>query len=108
MTKKRALRGVVCIVACLLVALTVLTCTATFYRSAINAQLGLGGDVEMSNDLMYYKSMYGDFDADSLSKLIADTKAQTIAEMQEGAVLLKNENGALPLANDEQIGRAHV
>ncbi|HHV09358.1 MAG TPA: beta-glucosidase [Clostridiales bacterium] len=77
------------------------------YASTINGALGIttsklvstgDGDTE---DTEYYKSGYGELNGDNLKKLIADTHAQTVTEEEEGAVLLKNDNNALPLSPDE-------
>lgn len=54
-------------------------------------------------DLTYYKSAYGDgsFSAENLSLLVGDTYEQNVKELEEGAVLLKND-GALPFSVGER------
>jgi beta-glucosidase len=55
-------------------------------------------------DLQYYKSAYGDgaLSAENLALLIGDTYQQNVAESEEGSVLMKNDNHALPLTSDER------
>jgi beta-glucosidase len=77
------------------------------YSSTINGALGITTSKLVSMDdgdtteTEYYKSEYGELNGDNLKKLIADTHEQTIIEEEEGAVLLKNENNALPLTSEE-------
>lgn len=77
------------------------------YASTINGALGIttsklvSTDNEDGADTEYYKSEYGELNGDNLKNLIADTHEQTITEEEEGAVLLKNDNNALPLTSDE-------
>jgi beta-glucosidase len=77
------------------------------YASTINGALGIttsklvSTDDGDTTDTQYYKSEYGELNGDNLKKLIEDTHEQTITEEEEGAVLLKNDNNALPLASDE-------
>lgn len=63
-------------------------------------------------DTEYYKSAYGELSADNLERLRKDAYAQVEQEAAEGTVLLKNENGALPLSEGERqvslFGRATV
>lgn len=76
------------------------------YAGTINDALGISTskvvneDGADSSDLTYYKSEYGELNAENLQKLIADTYAQSVTEQEEGSVLLKNENNALPLNAD--------
>lgn len=53
-------------------------------------------------DTAYYKSSYGDLTVENLDRLKADAAAFVELEMEEGAVLLRNENNALPLASNER------
>ncbi len=50
-----------------------------------------------NEDTEYVKSSYGEKSETTMNELIADTYEQVINEEEEGAVLLKNENNALPL-----------
>ncbi len=51
---------------------------------------------------IYYESEFGDFTSESLKKLDEATFEQARNEMREGAVLLRNENSALPLKSTER------
>lgn len=77
------------------------------YAGTINGALGIttsrvvnedGADAE---DTTYFESEYGELNAENLQKLIADTYEESVTEQEEGSVLLKNENDALPLSGDE-------
>lgn len=59
---------------------------------------------ESGNDMdtQYYKSEFGERNAENLAALKEALVAQGVSEMEEGAVLLKNDNNALPLAADER------
>lgn len=77
------------------------------YQGTINQALGLStskveneGDAN-SEDTTYFESEYGELNAENLQKLIADTYDESVTEQEEGSVLLKNENNALPLSSDE-------
>lgn len=79
----------------------------TKYQGTVNSVLGIqtskvvneeGADEE---DLIYFESEYGELNAENLQKLIADTYAESVLEEEEGAVLLKNENNALPFSPEE-------
>lgn len=79
-----------------------LTSSAFFYSGYVNSFLGLTGDtLEVDENTNYYPSAYGELNAENSEKLIADEKAHNIQAMHEGAVMLRNENGTLPLAVDE-------
>ncbi len=77
------------------------------YSSTINSALNITTSKLVSlesgetTDTEYYKSEYGDLNGDNLQTLIADTYEQSVSEEEEGAVLLKNDNTALPLASTE-------
>ncbi|MBQ3797602.1 MAG: glycoside hydrolase family 3 protein [Butyrivibrio sp.] len=57
---------------------------------------------DSSEDTTYFESDYGELSSDNLTKLIADTYDEAVQEEAEGAVLLKNDNSALPLADTEK------
>lgn len=77
------------------------------YSGTVNTALGIKtskvvNEGEAGEDVTYFESEYGELNGENLQKLIADTYAQSVAEEEEGAVLLKNENGALPLKAEEK------
>ena len=105
MNKTKLMRGVVAAVCCVLVLLIAFTSTLFLYKDAVNSYLGVtasSGVADAGEDTIYYESEFGAFNDENLQKLIDATYEQTTQEMEEGAVLLKNEGGALPLAQDER------
>lgn len=78
------------------------------YQGTVNNALGiLTSRVEnpegvSAEDTTYFESEYGELNAENLQKLISDTYKESVLEQEEGSVLLKNDNGALPLAEDER------
>lgn len=73
------------------------------YDGFINDALGLKPPTNSTNNAENtYKSAYGDINAENARKLIADENDHNIRVMEEGAVLLKNEGNALPLAATEK------
>lgn len=77
------------------------------YQGTINQALGIStskvvneSDSETENTT-YFESEYGELNAENLQKLIADTYDESVMEQEEGSVLLKNENNALPLSAEE-------
>lgn len=78
------------------------------YKGNINAALNINTDGTSGSGNLVYKSDYGELSDENLEKLIADEKEFAKTEMEEGAVLLKN-NGVLPLSSEKKItlfGRA--
>lgn len=77
------------------------------YEGTVNGALGITTSKVVNEDgadlssTTYFASEYGDLNADNLQKLIADTYSESVLEQEEGSVLLKNENNALPLSSDE-------
>ena len=76
------------------------------YAHIINTTFGIETTViekttDVVTDTEYYKSDFGEINAENLKALEAAAEAQTVAEAQEGAVLLKNDlvdgKPALPL-----------
>ena len=109
MRKSKLWRGLTAVFAVLLTILLPLTSAAFNYTGMINDKLGVQTSrIEVINegevtDLAYYPSDYGDvnnFTMMDLENLLADEEAHIVSEMEEGAVLLKN-NGALPLLGTE-------
>lgn len=95
-------RGLTSVAATLLVFGVCGTQTALTYTGTINSQLGTSSTKILAaaggeKDTTYYKSAYGDLNADNLQKVIADSYAEAVAEQEEGSVLLLNENDALPM-----------
>lgn len=77
------------------------------YEGTVNSALGIstsrvvnedGADAE---DTTYFESEYGELNAENLQTLISDTYEQSVTEQEEGSVLLKNDDNALPLTEDE-------
>ena len=81
-----------------------LTGTAFYYSGYVNSFLGLTGgqSIEVSGNTNYYPSAYGELNAENSERLLADTRDHNIRAMHEGAVLLRNENNALPLSAEER------
>lgn len=106
MFKRKLWRGITSIFAVLLAIMIPLSSAAFAYTGMINNALGVQtsrieevGDGEPV-DTAYYKSDYGDvnnFTMENLNSLLAAEEAHIVSEMEEGSVLLKNENNALPL-----------
>lgn len=108
-------RGLTAVFAFLLIVAIATTCCAVTYEDLVNIQLGISNSGTVTGDdptALYYTSEFGDFNEASQNKLVEATKQHSISEMEEGAVLLRNENDALPLAADERsvtfFGRASV
>ena len=109
MNKRNLLRGFTSACAACLALSIVMTNTALGYASMLNSALGTTtGEfvpVEGEESPVFYASDYGDVNnltQENLDALLADEDAFVELEMEEGAVLLRNENDALPLASDER------
>ena len=95
--------GLAAVFALLLSTAISLTSSAFYYSGYVNSFLGLTGNkVTVDGDTNYYPSAYGELNAENAEKLIADEKEHSIQSMHEGAVMLRNENDALPLGADER------
>lgn len=80
-----------------------LTSSAFYYSGYVNSFLGLTGEtIAVEDDTNYYPSMLGELNAEHSDQLISLEKEHSIRAMQEGTVLLRNENGTLPLAAGER------
>ena len=108
MKKVRRWTGFSCIMSFLLCFSILGTNCAISYDSVVNDVLGVSTskvvtvETEEDVDTEYYKSAYGDLNAENLKALKEDTYLQAIQEQEEGSVLLKNEDNALPLSEDER------
>lgn len=99
MKKSKLFRGVSA--ACLSLTVFGICVTSQMFEwsGSIDNFLGIENGSTSGNGEMKYKSSYGELNADNLKKLINDEKAYCKKEMEEGAVLLKND-GTLPLASN--------
>ena len=109
MRKSNVLRGLTSVTAAVLAFAVVMTNTAMGYASMLNTSLGTatGKFVDKSGEEppVYYASDYGDVNnltQEDLEKLQADEEAFIEEEMEEGAVLLRNQENTLPLAENER------
>ena len=95
--------GMAAVFALLLSTAISLTSSAFYYSGYVNSFLGLTGNkVTVEGDTNYFPSAYGELNAENAEKLIADEKEHSIQSMYEGAVMLRNENNALPLDTNER------
>ena len=73
------------------------------YKTVVDGESDAVGEI-------YFTSEFGEINEENQSVLIAATKDQTVREMEEGAVLLRNVDHALPLSANERsvtfFGRA--
>ena len=80
-----------------------LSSSAFYYSGYVNSFLGLTGQtIAIEGDTNYFPSAYGELNAENADRLMADEKAHSIRAMHEGTVMLRNENGALPLSAAER------
>lgn len=96
--------------------ITMILSTLAFERwEDVNSFLGLKGPTVVNSDVdaMYFKSEFteaGLVTEEGANAMIAAADAFVVTEMEEGAVLLMNRNGTLPLAQEERsitlFGRA--
>lgn len=89
----------------LLCALSVaLTSTAFYYSGYVNDFLGIRADDvgSGSQESLVYRGRFGEWSAENSDKLIEAEKAHGIQTMEEGAVLVRNEKGTLPLKSEER------
>jgi beta-glucosidase len=99
-------RGLTAILTFLLVLSIVSTNALLNYAAMISGFLGTSsskivttGDTQ---DTVYYKSEFGDYNSDNLAKLEEAAFEHNRNEVREGSVLLKNVASALPLAESER------
>lgn len=108
--KKELVRGAGAVTATLLTTVIVGGTVANSYAGTINTALGIETvqittDTSDGEDTAYYKSDYGTdiYDTNALEKLEGDCAEEAILEQEEGSVLLKNDNNALPLEEGSSI-----
>lgn len=95
--------GVAAVLTLVLSTAVSLSASAFAYSGYVNSFLGITTEVaQVSEDTNYYPSAYGELNAENSERLIADEKAHNLQTMYEGAVLLRNENNTLPLAEGER------
>lgn len=103
MKKSQKWIGLAAVFALLLSTALSLTSSAFYYSGYVNSFLGITGEtIQVSGDTNYYPSAYGELNAANAERLIADEKDHNIRAMHEGTVMLRNENGALPLSTGER------
>ena len=77
---------------------------ASYINSALGVSTTRVVETEEIKDTTYFKSSFGAFDdPDAQAAALAAALEQNINEMREGAALLRNENGALPLSDAVRI-----
>lgn len=109
--KTRLWSGLAAVFAVLLVIVIIGSGVANAYEGFINSALNVEtskivkADGDETVDTIYYKTSVGDgtFTAANVEELFKMTTAQNVAEMEEGAALLYNNNNALPLTNKTRI-----
>ncbi|MCH5162047.1 MAG: glycoside hydrolase family 3 protein [Clostridiales bacterium] len=94
-------RGLTLIIALFLALFLVLTDMGERYEGFINDALGTIAPPVKGDGEIKYKSRFGELNAENSKKLIKTENEFNIQAMEEGAVMLRNENGALPLKADE-------
>lgn len=94
-------RGVTLIMALLLAIFIVLADMGNRYEGFINDALGTNAPTVDGDGEIKYTSQFGDLNAENVKKLIQAENEFNIQTMEEGAVMLRNENGALPLKSTE-------
>ncbi len=117
MKNKKLWRGLTATLSSVLAVVTAASSCAFTYSDLVNDFLVLNTtEVVTPNnsneDTTYFKSEFGEMNETNQKKLVEATKRQNISEIEEGAVLLRNENGALPLKENERrvsfFGQASV
>lgn len=107
--KKELYRGAAAIFALLFIVATYGGQVANSYSGRINTVLGISTSKIVnkgsSKSSTYYKSDYGNdiYNKTQLKELESDAAKEEISEVEEGCVLLKNENNVLPLKEGSNI-----
>lgn len=108
MFRKKLWRGITSVLSFLLVLLIGGTAIAMEWAAVINEYLNVStskiipaeGD---TTDTQYFKSEFGEFTEANQKKLIEASWEQNVNEIAEGAVLMRNEHNALPLAKNSRV-----
>lgn len=101
-------RGLTATAAMLLVVAVCATSVSIQYAGIINGYLDISTYKTVVNDgdgtsgEEYFTSEFGEMNEENQNVLISTTQNQTVTEMEEGAVLLRNVENALPLAENER------
>lgn len=97
-------RGLTATMAMLLIIAVAATNLAFQYPYILNEPLDIETAEVVTQDggQTFYESEFGGINETNQNALIEATKQQTITEVEEGAVLLRNEEQALPLGKDER------
>lgn len=96
-------RGLILVFALFLALFVVLSDMGERYEGFINDALHTQAPTATGKgETNYFPSKYGDLNAENCAKLIADENAFNIQAMEEGAVLIRNKDNALPLAASER------
>ena len=96
-------RGLVVVFALVMSIFIVLTNLAYYYAGFVNDFFGITPPtVQTTDETNYYPAAHGEMNAENCKKLIADEDDFNIRAMEEGAVMLRNENNALPLKENER------
>ena len=92
-------RGMAALMACLLVLANVGTGVVESYRSALDNVLGTSSYETITDEsAARFKKDYA-----TIEDMAAAAKALAIREGEEGTVVMKNDNGVLPLSADKQV-----
>lgn len=93
------MRGLTAVMACLLVLAIVGTGIANTYRNALDSTLGTQSYVTITDeDAARFKSDYA-----TIEEMAAAARDISIREGEEGTVVMKNDNGVLPLSENGTV-----
>lgn len=110
--KKEIYRGFTSIFSFLMILIIFGTTIALQMPTKVNNFLGISSTVKIvdtdedSGDTVYYKTGEESddiYDIDALNAMEKSVADEIVAQAEEGIALLKNDNGALPLAKDSKI-----
>ena len=94
-------RGLAAVFGLLLAVFIVLTNLGYRYEGFVNDRLGITPPSTNMGGEIVYESKFGELNAENNQKLIEAENDFNIRAMEEGAVMVRNEDNALPLAADE-------
>lgn len=102
LAKTNLWRGLAAVFGLIFALMLVMTNLGWYYEGFVNTFFGIVPPViEGGEGTQYYTSSYGELNAANSEKLIEAENDFNIRAMEEGAVMLRNENNALPLTSDE-------